>query len=108
MTISLGFSTIYQGWAPTAAAAIVTNSTTGQLILTVAFNNRSGSTVQLYCYKNTAADPFGWGGPQPLPVQAGYSGVYNRRILGPSDTLFIYASAAAAIALDVTGYAEAT
>ena len=105
MTLVVGFNTVAQLWAPTSPTAIFTNSGTGQLLVTVIFANKSGASATLWFWKNGTVDPYGI--LAPIPLGAGYSGVLKRYLTGPGDVLYAQASAASAIALDVTAVVNA-
>ena len=98
-----GFLSLANGWAPSgAAAAVVTNSGTGQAIVTIGYVNRSGSAQTLTFWRNSATDPHSIG--SPIPLNAGDQGWDDKLIVGPGDVIYALCTAASAVALDITLY----
>nr|WP_294547716.1 hypothetical protein [uncultured Rhodopila sp.] len=98
-----GFLSLANGWAPNgSAAAIISNSGTGQAIVTIGYTNRSVSTATLTFWRNGTTDPHGIG--SPILLNAGDQGWDDKLIVGPGDVIYALCSAASAVALDITLY----
>jgi hypothetical protein len=103
MSGSTGWLTLANVWAPSgAAAAIVTNTSTGQISANLVYANRSGSAVTVTLWRNSVADPHTIG--QPFAIPAGGYATDENLTIGPSDTIYCLASAASAVALDISEY----